>query len=212
MIIPNTCERKFYNMTDQFNTRKTLLMRAKDPNDQLAWNEFVEYYSGFIQMLLHKMKIPQQLHDDLKQEVLLKIWKALGQYEVKQDIKFRTWLSVVIRNGILAYMRSYRKRKNRESALSEESLFNEENFEPSQVEKIIDEEWANYMVSHVVEHLRQFFSGKAIDVFLMSSKGKSTQEISDDLQIPANTVYVLRSRVKDRLLIEMKNLRQVLEF
>ena len=187
-------------------------MRAKDPNDQLAWSEFVAYYSGFIQMLLHKMKIPQQLHDDLKQEVLLKIWKALEQYELKKDIKFRTWLSVVVRNGILAYMRSYRKRKNRESAVSEESLFNEENFEPSQVEKIIDAEWANYMVSHVVEHLRQFFSGKAIDVFLLSSKGKSTQEISHDLQIPANTVYVLRSRVKDRLLIEMKNLRQVLEF
>ena len=42
----------------------------------------------------------------------------------------------------------------------------------------------------------------------MSCKGLKTQGISEQLDIPANTVYVLRNRVKDRLLNEMNNLRQ----
>jgi RNA polymerase sigma factor (sigma-70 family) len=198
-------------MTEQFNTRKTLLMRAKDPDDQLAWNEFVEYYTGFIEMLLNKMNIPTQIHDDLKQEILLKIWKGLQQYESQENAKFRTWLAVVIRNAIYAYMRSYRKREDRESSF-DTSDYIQEDESPTRIDEIINEEWVSYMVNHVIEHLKNFFSGKAIDVFLLSSKGLKTEEISEQLDIPANTVYVLRNRVKDRLLNEMNNLRQVLEF
>ena len=59
---------------------------------------------------------------------------------------------------------------------------------------------------------KKFFSGKAIEVFKLSSKGMSSSEISSELDIPVNTVYVLRNRVKVRLMSEMKNLRQSLEF
>ena len=200
-------------MHDKFHTRKTLLMRAKDPNDQLAWSEFVDYYSGFIQILLYKMKIPEQLHDDLKQEVLLKIWKALKEYQVSPKVKFRTWLGVVIRNAVLTFMRSYRARERRkESLIAEHELFSEDKFTTSKVDEVIKEEWVNYMVNHVLEHLKGCFSGKAIDVFLLSSQGLTTKEISEKLAVPAHTVYVLRSRVKDRLLSEMSELRKSLEF
>jgi hypothetical protein len=33
---------------DQFVTRKTLLQRASDPDDEAAWSEFVAYYEEFI--------------------------------------------------------------------------------------------------------------------------------------------------------------------
>ena len=45
-------------------------------------------------------------HKNLKQEILLTVWKALQQYEAKEGVKFRTWLSVVIRHAILGYMRT----------------------------------------------------------------------------------------------------------
>ena len=201
-------------MNDQFNTRQTLLMRAKDPNDELAWDEFFGYYSGFINMLLHKIRIPQEVHEDLQQEILLKIWKALQDYEDDPaKAKFRTWLAAVIRNAALAYMRTYRNRQKRENTLAEEQdLFTEENYAPNHIDQLINEEWAGYMVNHVIEHLKKFFSGKAIEVFQLSSKGMESSEISKKLDIPANTVYVLRNRVKVRLMSEMKSLRQSIEF
>jgi RNA polymerase sigma factor (sigma-70 family) len=189
-------------------------MRAKDPDDELAWDEFFGYYSGFIKMLLHKMKIPNELHDDLQQEILLKIWKALQDYEDDPaKAKFRTWLAAVIRNAALAYMRSFRNQQRREESLIEDhDLFNEKVLSPNKIDELINEEWAAYMVNHVIEHLKSFFSGKAIDVFKLSSKGMSNSEISSKLDIPANTVYVLRNRVKVRLMSEMQSLRQSLEF
>ena len=143
-------------MNDQFNTRKTLLMRAKDPDDELAWDEFFAYYSGFIQMLMYKMKIPHDLHEDLQQEILLKVWKALQDYEEDPaKAKFRTWLAAVIRNAALNYMRSYRNQQKRESAASaEQDLFSEANYAPTQIDEIINEEWAAYMVNHIIDHLK----------------------------------------------------------
>ncbi|MCM8530691.1 MAG: RNA polymerase sigma factor [Lentisphaeraceae bacterium] len=201
-------------MTDQFNTRKTLLLRAKDPSDELAWSDFVEYYSGFISMLLFKMKIEQQLHEDLKQEILLKIWGALQDYEEDPTrAKFRTWLAAVIRNAALNYMRSHRSRERREDSLAQShDLFTDENYAPSRIDEIINEEWAHYMVNHIIDHLKKFFSGKAIEVFTLSSEGIKSSEISRRLEIPTNTVYVLRNRVKARLMTEMQSLRQSLEF
>lgn len=201
-------------MTEQFNTRKTLLLRAKNPDDELAWSEFFDYYSGFISMLLHKMKIEAHLHEDLKQEIVVKIWKALQDYEDDPErAKFRTWLAAVIRNVTLSYMRSYRSRERREDYIvKSHDLFTDENYAPSKIDEIINEEWAHYMVNHIIDHLKQFFSGKAIEVFTLSSKGMSSSEISSLLDIPTNTIYVLRNRVKTRLMSEMQSLRQTLEF
>ena len=190
-------------------------MRAKDPDDELAWSEFIDYYNGFIQMLLHKLKIPQELHDDLQQEILVKIWQALKNYqEDAKKTKFRTWLATVIRNASFSYMRSLRSRQRREQAQcpSHDDFFTDDHYAPSMIDELINEEWVNYMVNHVLEHLQQYFSGKAINVFRLSSEGKSTKEICAQLDIPANTVYILRNRVKDRLLSEMSSLRQNLEF
>lgn len=201
-------------MAEDLKTRRTLLARAKDLNDNLAWNDFAGYYAGFIRMVLCKMHVPQSEYDDLNQEILLKIWKGIQSFDTDNDkARFRTWLSVVIRNVIIQYMRSYRLREQREEGHDEitdphtlESHYEE------RLEKIINEEWEQYMAEKVLEHLRKFFSGKAIDVFLLSTLGKSSEEISRELNVPLNTVYVLRNRVKVRFMDELKTLRTIIEF
>lgn len=190
------------------------MARAKDPNDDLAWSDFFEYYSGFMQMLLWKMNIPKDLHEDLKQELLLKIWVAMKDFEFDHSkAKFRTWLATIIRNGTMTYMRSFRNKEKREKIHQEQEVsYSEEQMIPGEIEQLINKEWANYMVQHVIDHLKQFFSGKAIEVYLLSSKGLDGKEISRELNVPLNTVYVLRNRVKVRLMSEIKNLRATLEF
>ena len=39
-------------MEDAWLTRKTLLMRAVEKNDEYAWDDFVNYYRDFIFMVL----------------------------------------------------------------------------------------------------------------------------------------------------------------
>ena len=75
--------------------------------------------------------------------------------------------------------------RRREHILAEEQdLFTEDNYAPNQIDELINEEWAGYMVNHVIEHSKNFFSGKAIEVFQLSSKGMESSEISKKLEIP----------------------------
>ena len=70
-----------------------------------------------------------------------------------------------------------------------------------------EREWRVYITNLAMANIEQFFSGKAIEVFKLSIKGKSTQEISEELEIKMDTVYILKNRVKKRLTEEIKQLK-----
>ena len=58
-------------------------------------------------MILVKMMVIEADRDDLKQDILLLIWKDLRKMKPgKNGARFRTWLSTVIRNRINSYFRS----------------------------------------------------------------------------------------------------------
>ena len=195
-------------------TRITLLQRAQDPNDETAWKEFSDYYAGFISMLLNKMTVPMMYHDDLSQEIMLKLWASIKKFTIDDTrARFRTWLGKVIRNCVIDYMKSEQARKKREEASGEENnQFNLFQQKDSDLDEMIHQEWTDYMLNKAMDHLRESFSGHAVDVFMMSSQGKSVDEICKELNIPSNTVYVLRSRVKAKFMAELKQLRELFEF
>ena len=44
-------------MSEEWKTRQSLVLRAKDPTDEEAWADFVKYYERFIYHLLHRMNV-----------------------------------------------------------------------------------------------------------------------------------------------------------
>jgi RNA polymerase sigma factor (sigma-70 family) len=103
---------------DRYTTSQTLLMRAKNPDDHQAWEDFVEFYRRFIYHILHKMSISLNDFDDLVQVVLLRLWESLKNYE-KQDCKFRSWLSQVTRNTVLNYLDKQQRQNKRQDQMGE---------------------------------------------------------------------------------------------
>ena len=111
-------------MSDEWITRATLLQRAKDPDNQAAWEELVTYYKGFILIVVRHMNISENDCDDLVQEVLIKIWRNLSKFEIDSDrAKFRTWLSTIIRNTVLNYIDKNDKREDTLHCSREHSLY-----------------------------------------------------------------------------------------
>ena len=64
-------------MTDAWITRQTLLAKAKDPHDEGAWREFVDYYHPFIHVVLAQMQVSANDRDDVTQTILIKLWRQL---------------------------------------------------------------------------------------------------------------------------------------
>ena len=194
-------------MTDQWLTRKTLLQRAKDSSDPRAWGDFVAYYQGFISIILFRMNLNQSEHDDLKQEILLKIWKNLEKFEVDdQRAKFRTWLSTLIRNRALYHFR----KNSRQPTMN--SLEQVELISQPELDEIIKKEWQRYLTGIAMRNIKKLFSGTAVRAFELSLLGKDATEISVELGIAKDSVRTLKNRVKLRLVKEIENLRIELEF
>ena len=192
---------------EQWKTRQTLIDRARDPNDGQAWDEFTDYYASFIRMVLMKLQVPRDDLEDLSQDVLLKLWQGLPKMEMgRGDARFRAWLGTVIRNAVYNHCSQAASRKRRETNAAVADVV------PGDIEDIIEGEWRKHIIALVVERLNASFSGKAMEVFMLTLNGKSADDIASALELTKASVYVLRNRVRTRFLDEAKQLRSQLEF
>ena len=78
---------------------------------------------------------------------------------IVEDV-FRTRLGKVLRNSVIDYMRSENARKNREfKAGEEDNYFNILAGGNSDLDKVIHQEWTDYMLKQAIEHLNPLFPG-----------------------------------------------------
>ncbi len=197
-------------MKKEWNTRQSLIMRAKDPTDEEAWADFVGYYERFIFYLLHRMNIKSDDLDDLAQMILVKLWKYIGSYEKQANTKFRTWLGLVVRNIVYTYYQTEQRRKNvivSNVEIDEETIAEE----GSDLEKTIVKEWEIYMTNFALERMRGNFSETAVKVFEMSLSGTPAKEIAASLNISVDSVYTLKNRAKTHLIEEIRAIKQKVE-
>ena len=83
-------------------TRASLLIRVRDPTDQLAWDEFVQIYRPALLRLARQKGMQDADADDVAQQILVAVAGAVEQREHDSTrAKFRTWLHRVARNAIL---------------------------------------------------------------------------------------------------------------
>ncbi len=197
-------------MSEEWNTRQSLLIRAKDPTDEEAWAEFVKYYERFIYHLLHRMNIKADDFEDMVQVVLVKLWKNLQSYE-KQQAKFRTWLARVVRNAVYDYYQAEKRRGYVIAGYVPVEEFSHAS-EGSDLEQMIQREWELYMTNFALERLRGIFSEAAVQVFELSLEGKPVKEISGQLKINVDSVYTLKNRVKARFIKEVNAIMREVEF
>ena len=141
-----------------WQTRQTLLQRAKDPNDAEAWEEFVSYYKQFIHVILHQMNFRSADFDDAVQEIMIKIWQNLPHFELDPERgQFRTWLSQVIRNRLLDYIRKDKRYKARVEKATENYTAEENILPQNELDKIVSKEWERHITSCALNNLKTLF-------------------------------------------------------
>lgn len=201
------------NTNSEWHTRRTLLKKIRDQHDDHAWSDFVFYYRSYIYNIIRRMGLNHHDAEEVVQQVVMKAWKQLPDFDYDPNKgRFRGWLCSITGGTTKDFLR---KKKDHfvslEAAVAEgESSFSEPVTMP-EIEKIADEEWEKYLPELAWKNVEKEFEDNVKNTYYLLKKGKTPKEITAELDLAENTVYVYKKRVVDRLRQEIIHLKRELE-
>jgi len=195
---------------DSCNTRETLLLRIRNRHDEQSWEDFVYYYKQYIYIICRRMGLNHHDGEEIVQKVMLKIWDKLPDFKYDKKQRFRGWLCMVTGNTVKDFFRSHKRAVERKEKASQYDQWNPDVISAPAIEEIAEKEWENYIANMALENIRGKFSDKVMDCFMEVNKGKAVKLVSQEMDIPLNTVYVYNKRVANKFYEEIRRLHHEL--
>jgi len=181
-------------------TRPSLLIRVRDPADQAAWHEFVEIYRPIILRLAQQKGMQEADAEDVAQEVLAAVAKAVEQREHDpKRAKFRTWLNRVAQNAILnALTRGRADRGSGDSALR--AVLNQHESHTGPDSDLLRLEYRRGVFCWAARQVRKEFHQATWDAFWLTAvEGRTVEVVAEELAKNRGAIYAARSRVIRRI-------------
>lgn len=196
-------------INDTYLTRETLLKKLRYVDNEKAWEEFVYFYQKFIFSIIAKMGVSGPDCEDLSQKVLIKLWKKLPDFQYNQRKgAFRSWLYVITKNTVYNFLKKQNRKAEKSKLASELEEFEKKE---SGVDSFIDEEWKRHLTVLACKNINKKMSSKTLEAFQSFVNGEPVDSIAKRLDISEKTVYKYKSRVKEKLMEEIKHLKDMLE-
>lgn len=200
-------------------TRKSLIERLNNWEDQRTWNEFYQTYWRLVYSVATKSGLTREEAFDVVQETIIAIARQVqkGQYDPRAG-SFKAWLLQMTRWRILDVFRA-RKRQpslsNQGNADSEDSqnlamerLSSEKD---NLLESIWDREWRDNISSAALERVKAKVSPRQFQIFdCYVMKGWGVKKTAEALGINAAQVYLAKHRVGNLVKKEIQGLENQL--
>ena len=200
------------HQSDPYQTRMTLIRRVQNPLDETSWEDFIQIYQGYAYAIIRNMNINPSDAEDLVQQLMVKLWTKIPEMDIEQIRSFRGWIARTTRNMVIDFIRKKTRETHGLDGAKQDSTKSYLNaIRLPEIEQIAEREWKLHLTNLAMQNIQSLFSGAAIEVFKLSLKGFDNETIAQQLGLKPNSVYRLRNRVKKRLIVEIKYLRNELE-
>ena len=187
-------------MTEFPETRDSLLVRVRSPNNREAWDQFVQIYRPIIYRLARSRGLQDADAQDLAQQVLVSVASAIGTWEKSDEkVRFRHWLRRVARNAIVNAL-SRRPQDLAVGGSSAQSLLADQQCDTPNSVNEIEMEYRRELYLQAAQRVRvdvEPDTWRAFELTLI--EGKSMDEAALMLNKSIGAIYVARSRMMQRL-------------
>lgn len=203
-------------------TRRTLIERLQDWEDQKTWDEFYQIYWRLIYSVSVRAGLPSDEAFDVVQETVLSIakqWKKGARYDAEKG-SFKSWLLNVAKWRIAD---QFRKRQRNPAAnfsgqaqveWDERSTAVIERFEDPDgvdLEKVWDAEWAANLSNAALDRVKGKVSPRQFQIFdCYVVKGWDPAKVRMELGVSMAQVYLAKHRVGGLVKKEVEALQQQL--
>lgn len=187
------------------STSPSLLERLRDPDQQLAWQRFVDLYSPLIWAWARKMGLQEADAADLTQEVLCTLARRLPTFEYTKNGSFRAWLRTVTVN-------KWRER-GRRAKLPIDATIDHHELEHASPDDPIQDFWDNEyrdrLTARALQLMQSEFQPTTWKAFwAVVVLNQSGAEVAEELGLTLAAVYAAKSRVLRRLRAELTGLTE----
>lgn len=184
---------------DHGQTSRTLLMLVKDQGSDASWQQFASIYHGYLYALIQKQGIDHQDVEELVQDVMVKVWKALDHFLYEPDrCRFRTWLARICKNTALNFLQlKSTRQKSLQVTETENHLLNLSR--RSEQEDQEELEWQIFIAKKAWQQAQNQFKPLHLKVYSLMAEGIPASEVAQKLAIKENTAYVYRKAVQDTM-------------
>ena len=191
-------------MDKDYHTSQTLLYKIVNSEDEQSWDQFVKYYEGYIYVVIRSMGVKKDFVEDLLQDVLLKVWKSLPNYEYREgECTFRTWLCLVIRSTVYNYFRKKSTKNDSKNVDYDSTAHALEAISEPEINKIAELEWKSYVSNMAWNNVKNSFSDIARRVFEDAMNEMDNTAIATKYDIPESSIRVHKSRIRKVLIKEI---------
>lgn len=181
-------------------TRDSLLIRIRNPQDRDAWDQFARIYRPVVYRLTRLRGLQDADAEDLAQNVLMAVAKAIPDWQRSDpNTLFRHWLRRVAKNAIVnALSRQPKDRAGGGTTAMELLKMQQDNSDESSVE--VDLEYRRQLYRRAAEIVRSRADEVTWLAFSLTMvDGQTIAETARQLDRSEGMVYAARSRIIRRL-------------
>lgn len=202
------------NERDEFiPTRRSLLSRLKDWDDQESWQDFFNTYWKLIYATAIKAGLTDAEAQDVVQEAVVTVAKKMKDFKYDPALgSFKGWLLHTTRWKIADQLRKRQRagqpheRRPDETARTDtvERIPDPAGFD---LDAVWEQEWEKNLVDAALQRVKQKVSPKQYQIFdLHVMKNWPVQKVAQTLGVNSAQVYLAKHRITSLLKKEIKHL------
>jgi RNA polymerase sigma-70 factor (ECF subfamily) len=196
-------------------TRRSLLSRLKDWDDQESWRDFFNIYWRLIYRSAIKAGLSNAEAQDVVQETLLELARKMPGFKYDPAVgSFKGWLLRTTQWKISGQFKR-RRRESREVNLASDNGTGTAAIEgmpdPAalNLDSFWDAEWERNLLDAAMENVKRKVSPAQFEMFYLNvMKEKPVREVAATLEVSAAQVYLAKHRVGGLLKREIEGLQR----
>lgn len=196
-------------------TRRSLLSRLRNWDDQESWRQFFETYEHLIYSVARKAGLTEPEAQDVVQETVISVAKTMPDFKYDPaKCAFKSWLRHLTKRRIADQFRKRQKRRlevDQDDAKADTEVPLEEIADPNSqaLDTLWDAEFEQHLFEAAVERVKEQVSSEQFQIFdFRVRRQKSVAEIASLLHVNPARVYLITHRVLRRVKAQVKTLRQ----
>jgi len=183
-------------------TRRSLLGRLKDWDDQQSWKEFFDTYWKLVYGVAVKAGLADAEAQDVVQETIISVARQMPGFNYDPAVgSFKNWLLLITRRRIADHLRKrYRQLPPHEARAEDDSdtgtLERIPAPEDTRLEAIWDEEWRKNILEAAIQKVRCKVDAHAFQIFdCYVLKQWPVKDVVKTLGVNAGQVYLTKHRI-----------------